>query len=161
MALLFLLGDYLVDALGDPRTLSGRIELWALVWAYVSEHLWLGAGYGAFWQSGAASPVLQLGRGWVIDAAHSHNGYLELWVTCGLIGLGLAALSAVVLPLLRLFRTRVWKRDLALAWLSFLLLQNGTETRLYQGSREEWALHLIMLALLVYNKKTRALQVER
>jgi exopolysaccharide production protein ExoQ len=148
LSLLFVLGQNLLDYLIDPTLFTGRGAVWQLAVSYVSEHPLLGSGFGAFWQIGDLSPALRLGSGWAATAAHSHNGYLELLMTTGFIGLLLGAFSAVIMPFKRLFTFRSENFSLLFAWLTFCVLQNITETRIFQGAREEWVLHLIAIALI-------------
>lgn len=75
-------------ALGrDPtqNTLWGRMRLWADVFREVKPRLWLGYGFQAFWfEENPRLAVLQVGRSW---ASSAHNGYLDVWVQFGLLGL--------------------------------------------------------------------------
>jgi exopolysaccharide production protein ExoQ len=77
--------DTFLGALGKDRTLTGRSEVWALVWQAILRRPFLGYGYDAFWQGtrGESSRVLS-GIGW--NVAHSHNGYLEALLGFGCIG---------------------------------------------------------------------------
>ncbi len=75
-------------------TLSGRIPLWTiLLQTKIQERLWFGFGYNAFWQrwrgndspaAGVVNAVVGNGRDWV---AHAHNGYLDIVLNIGLVGL--------------------------------------------------------------------------
>lgn len=75
-------------------TISGRIPLWnLLLQTSIPERLWSGYGYNAFWQRwmGSESPannvvitIIGNGRDWV---AHAHNGFLDIILNVGLIGL--------------------------------------------------------------------------
>lgn len=63
-------------------TFSGRLPLWESLWPVLSEHLWLGLGFGAFWSS---KTVQTFASHWTPTA--THNGYLELIADVGVIGL--------------------------------------------------------------------------
>jgi len=118
----------------DPTLLSGRTVIWDALWAYYRYAPYLGAGYGSFWDIGPASPITQFGRGWLLEIAQGHNGYLDLLVTVGPIGLGLCVYAAFVWPILRLLS---WKRGdgkigaLLLSMLVFLIGHNATESTLF------------------------------
>lgn len=143
MALLLLLGllivssnvRFLTNLLNDPGSLTGRTAIWPLLLEYAGQHLWTGAGFGAFWQVGEASPIWTLTSGWVATyAGHGHNGYLDLLVTIGLPGAILATLGAVIVPLFRLLNSaEIGKpaRSLLLAVIVFCATQNLTESGLF------------------------------
>ena len=82
----------LAPLLGRDATLSGRTGIWQHVWPFVLERPWLGWGYGAFWRGiqGEAFRVIAAVHFIVI---HAHNGFLEIWLELGLIGLVLFLLS--------------------------------------------------------------------
>ncbi|MGB5715145.1 MAG: O-antigen ligase family protein, partial [Waterburya sp.] len=86
--------ENLLSFLNKDITLTGRLPLWTmLIQMRIKERLWLGYGYNAFWQRwrGNDSPAADVvnviigdGRDWV---AHAHNGYLDIILNIGLIGL--------------------------------------------------------------------------
>jgi exopolysaccharide production protein ExoQ len=64
------------------QTVSGRTELWDVVWRDVCAQPWLGYGYGAYWTSD------RVHRGAVEWAPTSaHNGYLDIAAELGFTGL--------------------------------------------------------------------------
>ncbi|MFN4009579.1 MAG: O-antigen ligase family protein [Pannonibacter sp.] len=145
--------EFILETLNDPKAFTGRTAIWNIVIQYARDNILLGSGYSAFWQSGEASPALDLAADWAVGAAHSHNGYLELLATTGLIGLTLGAISAFIIPMLRLLRILRPTNPLLLSWLLFLLIYNVTEVGLYQGDRAAWIFHLITISIL-YNPET-------
>jgi exopolysaccharide production protein ExoQ len=78
--------ELLFRVLGRDSTFTGRTDLWALVVSAISRHPILGYGYGAFW-SGMKAEVLNIyiASKWLPMGAH--NGYLELGLAFGIIGL--------------------------------------------------------------------------
>ena len=67
-------------------TLSGRTLLWDTLWDFILQKPWLGYGYGSFFSSEAReSNLLWQVHSWT--PVHSHNGYIQLWLNLGLIGL--------------------------------------------------------------------------
>jgi exopolysaccharide production protein ExoQ len=78
----------LFRVLGRDSTLTGRTDLWVLVMSAIAKHPFLGYGYGAFW-SGMKDEVLNIyiASRWLPMGAH--NGYLELWLGVGILGLPL------------------------------------------------------------------------
>jgi O-antigen ligase len=95
-ALLFSQAD-VADALGRQSNMSGRTEIWAAVIPAVPNSI-VGAGFESFW----ISPNVQifqrtlLASGWyaalVDDLNEAHNGYIEIYLNLGWIGVFLIAL---------------------------------------------------------------------
>jgi exopolysaccharide production protein ExoQ len=79
--------DTLVERLGRDPTLHGREEIWAAVLGERTNPLF-GSGYYSFW---TADRVERLSAKYFYDLNEAHNGFLEVYLTGGLIGLGLLA----------------------------------------------------------------------
>jgi O-antigen ligase len=77
----------IVRLVGRDLTFTGRTHTWAMVFPIALKHLWLGYGYQAFWlnASGAREP-LSLGG---IPIISVDNGYLDVMLQFGLVGVGL------------------------------------------------------------------------
>lgn len=77
--------DIVLNSLGKDLTLTGRTKVWSAVIEKIGERPWLGYGYSAFWQGDAGgSAYVRQASGWKV--AFSHNGFLDLWLDLGLIG---------------------------------------------------------------------------
>jgi O-antigen ligase len=86
--------DSLMQLLGKTADLSGRFQIWKAVAFAISKHPVLGYGYGGFWeQSQGESMNVMLAVGFPLG--HAHNGYLNLWLQLGLVGLLLFIWSLV------------------------------------------------------------------
>jgi exopolysaccharide production protein ExoQ len=78
--------DSLLRLLGKTSDLSGRLPIWAAVALAISKHPYLGYGYGGFWnQLQGESINVSLAVGFPVN--HAHDGYLNIWLQLGLIGL--------------------------------------------------------------------------
>lgn len=136
----------------DPTAFTGRVSIWKVAIDYLADHPWLGAGFGGFWQVGELSPAHQyLNQQFQMLTAHSHNGYLEILVTTGPVGLMLLLLSFVVLPAYW-FLTGTTKQNATLmasafAIWSFVLYQNLLETSFFDKDRQVWVIFLSSLAI--------------
>ncbi|MBE9013600.1 O-antigen ligase family protein, partial [Pseudanabaenaceae cyanobacterium LEGE 13415] len=90
-----------VDVLGKNLEFNGRLPLWNMMLDKGMEHFWLGHGYAAFWTSGAAYQILT--QTWAYEAHrlgirfNAHNGYLDLFLQLGIVGLSLYLISLVTL----------------------------------------------------------------
>lgn len=74
--------------LGKDPTLTGRVQLWILSIAMAFRRPWLGYGYNAFWR-GYDGPSAMIWRLFKWHPPHSHNGFLEVWLGTGLVGLAI------------------------------------------------------------------------
>ena len=78
----------ITELFGRNDTLTGRTEIWDVLWRFVLEKFWLGYGYGAFWEEGFGALILvQDFLGYL--PPHAHNGLLEMMLDTGLIGTAL------------------------------------------------------------------------
>jgi exopolysaccharide production protein ExoQ len=76
----------LMQLLGRDATLSGRLGIWDAVWQRILERPWFGYGYAAFWR-GWTGPSFEVSAAVHFLVFHAHNGYLDLWLQIGLVGL--------------------------------------------------------------------------
>jgi O-antigen ligase len=84
-------GGVLLEQVGRDGTLTGRTELWPIVIA-LTDHPVLGTGFESFWLGERLQKI------WDVYWWHpneAHNGYLEIYVTLGWVGLGLVAAVAI------------------------------------------------------------------
>jgi O-antigen ligase len=75
----------LLDWLDRDPTLSSRIYIWRAALAGGLEHAVFGNGYNVGWFGGSNLIAFQRYR---IDVGHAHNGYIQIWLDLGLVGLG-------------------------------------------------------------------------
>lgn len=138
--------------LADPNGFTGRAELWQGELDFIADHPLLGAGFGAFADTGALSPIHgYVASKWVDNASHGHNAYLELAVTIGVVGLALALAALVAEPALRFWRAGGRQSALLaplFAVFVFMLLHNFVESDFLEGDGAAWAAFLVMLAAL-------------
>lgn len=81
--------------LGKDSTLTGRVDIWRAVLESGSKHPFLGYGYAGFWngiQGEVYNIVMKLG--WLVP--YSHNGFLDVWIQLGLLGLVILLIGMVV-----------------------------------------------------------------
>jgi exopolysaccharide production protein ExoQ len=92
ISVLFLdVGSYLLGTMGRDSTLTGRTDLWQSLLS-LTTNPWLGTGFESFWL-GKRLQIL-----WTIYWWHpneSHNGYLELFLNVGWIGIALFGVVVV------------------------------------------------------------------
>ncbi|MFO1305229.1 MAG: O-antigen ligase family protein [Burkholderiales bacterium] len=85
------LKDDIIRMLGREPDLTERTPIWDLVLGLVT-HPWIGAGYESFWTGGRMNEIwTRLG----VNLIQSHNGYIDLYLSLGYIGVALLALAIV------------------------------------------------------------------
>lgn len=148
--------DTLVGLIGRDMTFTGRTDIWAASEHAVEAQPWLGYGYYAFWLNpdGPAYYVRQATE-WMVPSAH--NGWLELALGIGLIGVGLfivqylaaarRALGALADPVAGLW---------APAFLAVFTLYTLSESHILEANNLFWTLYVTMTARLALDAKERA-----
>ena len=137
-----------LSLLGRDTTLTGRTEIWEAVMASVAERPWLGYGFNAFWQewTGPSASVLSA-VGW--ETPHSHNGFLDLWLDLGAVGVIVFILGLVAAARASVIRARYAEgaADLwPLAFLTILTLINFSESLVLKLHSLFWVLYVAILA---------------
>jgi exopolysaccharide production protein ExoQ len=147
-----------LGVLGRDPTLTNRTELWPAVIEMIRQHPWLGYGYGAFWLgwSGESAhvslwAVLANGAALYPPYLHAHNGFLDLWLDLGVLGLAtfalgfsLAALRAVSWVRATKTATGLWP----LVFLTFIFLYNFTESSILAHNNVFWVLYVTLMMLM-------------
>jgi O-antigen ligase len=82
-ALLFDAGGSLVGAMGRDPTLTGRTDIWKLVLS-MSENPLVGSGFESFWLGDRAARIW---RSYYFHPNQAHNGYIEVYLELGWIGI--------------------------------------------------------------------------
>lgn len=136
----------------DPSAFSGRSQIWLMLLRYIREHMWLGSGFGSFWNIGDASPVYHYTRGWIAKVtASGHNGYLDLVVQLGIPGFLLTMMAMVVQPLRILLANRsisTHQGAMLVVGFFFCIGHNFTESTLLTTNVIVELFFLIVLALI-------------
>lgn len=129
-------------ALGRSSDLTGRTEIWNRVISYILDRPVLGYGYSGFWY-GASPESAAIDRVMGTRIMYSHNGFLDIVLTLGVVGL-LLVLAFLATGIRRAFELSERDRQSSvslypLAFLSFFLLHNLTEGSILLQNLE-WAL---------------------
>lgn len=147
--------DQILGSVGKDTTLTGRSELWPAVLEMIAKKPWLGYGYGAFWNDSVESSIVIQTVQW--NAPNAHNGFLDLWLALGLLGI-LVFLIGFVINLLRALYLMRWNQTSENLWLliyfTYMIFSNLTETTLLEQNSLEWILYVS--AILSSKLSTRA-----
>lgn len=132
--------------LGKDSSLTGRTQLWSLVENMIRARSWFGYGYGGFWLGfqGPSAPVWRA-TGW--NPPNAHNGFLDLMLDLGIVGLiifVLAILGALRYALTLARRGRMLDSAFPLLFLIFFLVSNITESYLVAYNSLSWVLFVAL-----------------
>lgn len=140
-----------LTTLGRSVTLTGRTEIWPAVIESIRQQPWLGYGYGGFWLGWAGESAhvwlrtTLLFKDEYAGPTHAHNGWLDLWINLGLLGVSVFALS-----LLRVFSKAVtWARSAKtvegvwpLAYLTLMLTYTSADFPIVKHYSIFWVLYV-------------------
>jgi len=154
---LFVIPDAMFELIGKDRSLTGRTDIWDALIRSIKEKPILGYGYGVYWQHPFGPSY------WVRDSLEwgvpsAHNGWIETWLSVGIIVVGLFALhflGTLILALDRIKKGGVETYWVVLSTLVFLIVsmsesmilaQNdlswvifvATSAKLYAGHKPYW-----------------------
>ena len=141
----------ILHALNDPTELTGRTAIWIGEFSFIRDHPLLGAGFGSFADTGAASLLhTYVADKWVQNISHGHNAYLQMLVTIGLPGFALAILVFLLAPACAFWRfdpARAGIKAVLVAIFVFMVLHNFLESDFLEGDDPAWVAFLLMLAM--------------
>ncbi len=140
--------EFMFSLIGREPTLTGRTEIWAALFEQIRHRPWLGHGYAVFWldETGPAYWVRQQTQ-WLVPTAH--NGWLETWLSIGLIGVIGFAL-AYITALFSAMRGLLKGKETYWALISTLifLLFSMSESNILQQNNLGWVLFAATAAKL-------------
>jgi exopolysaccharide production protein ExoQ len=118
------IGGGALSALGRDSSLTGRTEVWQAVLPY-AKNAWFGAGYENFW----IGERIQLFNRLLGGLNQAHNGYIEIYLNLGWVGLLL--LGAIIVAgyrnIMKGLRSNPETSRLKLAFFFICLVYNFTE----------------------------------
>jgi O-antigen ligase len=138
----------LLRGLGRDPTLTGRTYIWVVAIRHIIERPLFGFGRSAFWLP--QSPYPQEVRNFLPEyvAPHSHNGLIDITLDVGLIGLILFLICFVTAYAAALKQAYASKRPeylWALGFLTYLALNNVTESFLLRLENINWVLFITVV----------------
>ncbi len=146
--------ESLVESLGREQTLTGRMDVWDIGWSMIQDRFWKGYGYGVFWIGSSYGLSVFESLGWY--PSDSHNGWLELWLNLGLLGVVTMAacfFAALLAAVRRGSEERSMRTYSVLVLLLLLLVMNLAESRLVQSNAIHWVIFVTMASLALGQRK--------
>jgi exopolysaccharide production protein ExoQ len=153
LSLFFLMINFhtFLNAFDKDITLTGRTPLWSDLWGFIQQKPWLGYGFGTFFSSGhRETATIWTMHDWV--PPHAHNGFIQIWLDIGVVGLAVFSISYFGCIFNALFKY-LSSQDLKMFWIFLILLYtvffNLTEVSFLSQS-ELWILSITA----IYSMKT-------
>ncbi len=136
------------EFLGKDADISGRTLIWAFAFKHIAIRPFTGWGYSAFWVGGD-SPGAVFWANVHLGVPHAHNGYIQLALDLGFLGVVLFAVG-VVLVVSKLLWMMIYLRQPGTPWsfgfLTLYLVVNYSEALLWVGNEP---LLLMFIAMVV------------
>jgi exopolysaccharide production protein ExoQ len=134
--------DYLTGMLDRDSTLTGRVDIWQMAFASFLKRPLLGYGYSAFWNVSPDAFRINSVMNWTVP--HAHNGFLDLALQLGLLGLCLY-LTYYVVSVIRAVEYARSNSSVEAMWpfayLAFTFLYSITEGSLLSSNSIFWILY--------------------
>ena len=147
-AFILLLPEVFFALIGKDPSLTGRTDIWVALVESIAARPWLGYGYSAFWNPDSIPAYwVRVNVEW--DAPTAHNGWLDVALSVGLIGVGLFAASFAG-TLARALRHGLDHRFalFALGFLAQLTLFSFSESILLEPNSLVWVSYVAIAALM-------------
>jgi exopolysaccharide production protein ExoQ len=136
----------LVEAVGRDSTLTGRLDIWKMVLPLTVNPL-VGAGYESFWLGPRLDKIWS--NSWGERPNQAHNGYLELYLDLGWVGLVLLGLVMIwgYWGILRTLRSYPTIGRVKLAFFAVAATYNLTE-HAFRELHPVWILFLLAVTVI-------------
>lgn len=154
--------DSILAIFGKDATFSSRTLIWQYVWDKITYRPWFGYGLAAFWQ-GLEGPSGYIQLAMRVTVVYAHNGFLDLWLSIGLVGLSVFLVSffgtaARGITWLRNSKTPegLWP----ILFLTYILLSNISEGTITTMDNSFWAIFTAISYSLIIAKSHNYLAAE-
>jgi exopolysaccharide production protein ExoQ len=137
------LAPVMLGTLGRDSTLTGRTDIWILALGMAGNPL-VGTGFESFWLGTRLEKVWNLYR---FHLQEAHNGYLEIYLNLGWIGVALLASLLITgyRNLIAAFRRDPETASLKIAYFLVAIIYNLTEAG-FRSQNPTWILFLLAIA---------------
>jgi O-antigen ligase len=137
------IGEVTIEMSGRDSTLTGRSDLWEDILQYASKNPFTGVGYGSFW-IGNLSHNLWDKHFW--QPTQGHNGYIDIYVELGMIGLFL--LGSLLLSAFGKIKNNIVANFeygcFQIAMFIMIIIHNFAETSFLRGEVDLWFMFLLV-----------------
>jgi exopolysaccharide production protein ExoQ len=146
----------LLGSIGKDPSLTGRTDIWIYIVEMIWRQPWLGYGYSAFWNDwDSPGAYVWYSAKWI--PPNAHNGFLDLWLELGLVGIllfGIGFWQTVLRGLAWLRVDKSWDSFWPLLCLTYLILSNLSESALLSRNDIFCVLYIsVLFSLAITNSK--------
>lgn len=155
-AVAFLAPELIFDGLNKDATLTGRTNIWVAAIRQANLHNpTLGFGYGVLWDHKQPFyPGAWIAHDAGFAAGHAHNGWLEVWLGLGYVGLGLWTLSYLRTSVRVIGSAyRSMAGYLALPFFLIFSVMTVTEVSILDYQDVTWVIYVMIAAALVQGSR--------
>ncbi|MGC1305601.1 MAG: O-antigen ligase family protein [Phormidesmis sp.] len=153
----------LITSLGRDPTLSARTYIWSGSIEKIMAQPLLGYGRAAFWVPDSI-PAWEVGalsyRGFV--PSHAHNGFIDVGLELGLLGLGIFLLGLIMsfgIAIRRAYQCTEPEDLWPFVFLTLMTMSNMTETVLMTRTSPYWVMYMVVfLSLRIWPRRTLPLK---
>ncbi|MEO1400896.1 MAG: O-antigen ligase family protein [Cyanobacteria bacterium J06635_1] len=144
----YLFGNWelIITGLGRDPTLTGRTVIWNGAISRLGERLWIGFGRESFWLPENPNARGFSGLGDIYMPAHAHNGFVDIIVDLGLLGLIIfmvGFLLTLALSLKRSYQAKTPEDLWPIALMLLLVFCNISESFLMKRANLFWVLYMV------------------
>ena len=137
------IGEVTIEMSGRDSTLTGRTDLWEDILKYASINPFTGVGYGSFW-IGNLSHNLWDKHFW--HPEQGHNGYIDVYVELGMIGLFL--FGGLLISAFRKIKSNIVANFeygcFQISMFIMIIIHNLAETSFLRGDVDLWFMFLLV-----------------
>ena len=158
MTLFLGIGGGALEGMGRDATLTGRTDIWKLVIGMSGNPL-LGTGFESFWLGSRASRMWQA---YYFHPTQAHNGYIEVYLELGWIGIALLAsiIVAGYRNALSTFKTNPDLGRIRLTYILIALIYNMTEAG-FRLLNLTWFFFLLSATIVATTAVTKTVSSEQ
>ena len=148
--------QFILHATNRDLPLTGRLDIWEAVLNMIKKRPILGYGYNAFWLGlkGKSTDIWSQ-LGWITP--HAHNGFLDLWLDLGLLGIlifTLGFLQAVRNGFRKIYSKSNIEAFWPIIYLTYMLWFNLTESTLLKNNSIYWVLYASVITSFYFTAGT-------
>ena len=154
--------SFFFGLLGRSASMTGRVPVWQdlLQSVYPQRPIW-GYGYGALWMQKSFRIMMMIRHHWGNQLYFSDNGFFDILLNTGLVGLLL--FLGVYIPLgvrsfLRAIRSKAWLDFFPFLTFLYIFIGNLTYSFLLEVDQLVWMLLVIMVFLTTSHNSARSPQ---
>lgn len=152
---------------GKSPTLTNRTILWGFVILEIIKEPLIGYGYSGFWlgEEGPSASIYKITRetiGSTWEAPHAHNGYLDIMLDLGALGLLIFLVGFWIYTrrsYVYFLKDRTYAIEFALIFLLFTLITNLVESQILVENEFMWVMYSYCIALVDKHKRMNSVGI--